>query len=142
MQDALLSNQVDAIVTLEPFIAHALEDSRIKVLGYPDVEIEPGYAGSLWVGRENWVKEHPAATRKFVWAIYHAVDYLNQNPDQRFRLMAEWTGLSEDLLRRTAPDVFDTSMPTASLEWQGRMMKKSGWIQSEINITQALWTLP
>ena len=145
LQDALISKQVDAIVTLEPFVTRALDDKKIKVIGYPDVEMEPGYSSALWIGREGWIKDHPIATEKFVRSIYRANEYLTKHLDQRIKLMAEWTGLSEDLLKRTAPDVLYTGLPTESLQRQFILMKTLGWIRPDFNfneVEKALWTRP
>jgi NitT/TauT family transport system substrate-binding protein len=139
MIDVLLSKQVDAVIPLEPMITRGISDGKAKVLAYYDTEVEPGHANGLWVGMGKWVDAHPIATRKFQAGIYRAQDYLNKNPQEADKLIAEWTGLPADLVAKMGKDLFKSEMPVASLEGQVKSMRELGWIEREVKVVDALW---
>jgi NitT/TauT family transport system substrate-binding protein len=139
MIDVLLSKQVDAVIPLEPMITRGISDGKAKVLAYYDTEVEPGHANGLWVGMGKWVDAHPIATRKFQAGIYRAQDYLNKNPREADKLIAEWTGLPADLVAKMGKDLFKSEMPVASLEGQVKSMRELGWIEREVKVADALW---
>lgn len=139
MVDTLISDQVDAVIPLEPFIGRGMQSGKIEVLSYYDTEIDPGHANGLWVGMGSWAKAHPNATTKFQKAINRAHQYLNDNPDKRLQLTAEWTGLDPELLKEIAEDEFATDMPVASVQKQADTMLDLGWLKKPVNVSTAFW---
>ena len=49
MLDALASNQVDAVVAIDPFLAVGLGDPRFELLSWAQADVMPGMPSSLWV---------------------------------------------------------------------------------------------
>lgn len=139
MIDSLISNQVDAIIPLEPFITRGLRDGRVEVLSFYDTEIDPGHANGMWVGMRGFAESHPDAVSGFQRAIFRAHEFLNENPDERHRLTAEWTGLDLDMVLELAPDEFAADMPIQSVQWMADTMLELGWIERELDVTGAFW---
>ena len=80
-----------------------------------------------------------ASARAIARAVYRAHDYLNKNPKERTKLIAEWTGFDEGFVSKMGPDVFTTSMPVASIRSQIEQMLANDWIKNNVDLSKAVW---
>jgi len=95
---ALISNQVDALVSLEP-IPTIAEKHDMKILETSptlDAIANPFYPGAGIV-RSEFADENPEAVEKFITATERAVDYINNNPDEARKYLVDYTPLDEEL---------------------------------------------
>lgn len=139
MQDALISNQIDVALTLEPFITRAVEDPRLKLFSYFSVEAEPGHAATIWVGANRWLEQNPKVAKGFVRALYRSHEYMNNNPEEAIRLAVEYTGLDEDIIRKSARDILPSDLDPTSLIRQAQFMGELGWISTNVDMNKYIW---
>lgn len=139
MVDALINDQVDAVIPLEPFITRGLESGKIDVLAFYDTEVDPGHANGLWVGMRKWAEANPEAATGFQNAIHRAHEYLNNNPKERLALTVEWTGLDASFVEKTGQDGFTSEMPVASMQKQADTMHELGWLENKVDVSDAFW---
>ncbi|MEQ9815457.1 MAG: ABC transporter substrate-binding protein [Azospirillaceae bacterium] len=139
MIDALVAEQVDAVIPLEPIITAGVQSGRVEVLSFYDTEVDPGHANGLWVGMRDWAEENTDAMNGFQNAVNRAHTYLNENPEERARLTVEWTNQSPELVAAAAEDEFTTELPIESVQWQADRMHELGWIENEVDVSGAFW---
>jgi len=89
---AFVAGQVDAAMTWEPWLTNASKTDFGKVLysstDYPDVIVD-----SLGLSAD-YVKNYPDSVRGIVNGWYKALDYMETNPDDAYKIMAEVMGQS------------------------------------------------
>jgi len=88
---ALLSGNVEAAVTYEPYISAALNKSEgFKVL-YTAAE-KPGLISDVLTARGDWLAAHPAEAAGIVAAWDDAVKFIRDNPEEGGALIARAVG--------------------------------------------------
>ena len=99
---AFMSGQVDAAIMWEPELSEALDSvegahALVTSADYPETILD-----SLVV-TDSYAKEHPEVVEAVSEAWYKAVDYLNENPEEAYELMA--SGFEEVTAEDIASDV-------------------------------------
>jgi len=97
MPEALAGSAVDAIVASEP------TPSQVEAKGYGRELATLGGLGNtypvLLVVRVRFVQEHPEAIPRFLRAMQRGADFLRDHPDEAVRLVAQSSGLPEEVAR-------------------------------------------
>ena len=88
---ALLSGDVDAAVTYEPYISGVLAQNDELGLLYTAGE-RPGLISDVLTVRTDWAKENPEVVRNLLLAWDDAVKYLEENPEDGQTIIAEAVG--------------------------------------------------
>lgn len=99
---AFMSGQVDAAIMWEPELSEALESvegahALVTSADYPETILD-----SLVV-TDSYAQEHPEVVEAVAEAWYKAVDYLNENPEEAYEMMA--SGFEEVTAEDIAGDV-------------------------------------
>jgi NitT/TauT family transport system substrate-binding protein len=76
---ALTGGDLDGVVTWEPFTSQIKALLGDKVALWPVQSSQPGYG--VMIARNDWIKEHPALTQRFLTALVQAEGYLVRNPE-------------------------------------------------------------
>ncbi|MBI4320310.1 MAG: ABC transporter substrate-binding protein [Chloroflexi bacterium] len=139
MGDALYNKQVDAVFSTEPFTMIMRDSGKARALSYPFVEIEPGLNIAQWIASEKWVKANPIATRKFARAMTRTIEYLNSNPEEKLKLIAEYTKQDAEVLRKTTLDVLSTKVDVKSLQNQIALMVKHEMLKQSVDASTMMW---
>lgn len=98
MVDALLGQQADAAATTEPFTTVGVETGKLGVLAYTYVTLQPGLNIAGWVADGGWFKQHRDAAIAFRSTVQKAMDYLDNNPQEKTNAILQFTTLKPDLL--------------------------------------------
>ncbi len=92
--DAFLAGQIDAAVTWEPFLSSAGQreggHTLVSSAEYPRAIID------VLTVNTNFAAENPKAVEALEEAWYLAVEYLKQNPDDAYAIMAAGLGLNAE----------------------------------------------
>lgn len=117
----LRTGDVAAAVMVEPFFTVARKRGNARSLGgvievvFPDALIS-----AVWTS-EEYVKRSPEAVRRLQRAFAEAVDWINANEesDERYRILAKWTGQEAALLRELSLSVeYFKAYPDGFTDWQ------------------------
>jgi NitT/TauT family transport system substrate-binding protein len=128
MVDAVKAKRVDAALVLDPFLTIGLGDPQIELLDWPLSKVYPNGATAFFVTTPEIAGRRSADLRAFVRAYKRGVAWINANEgkDAFVSLIADFTKISPDLIRRIkAPpanaDVFPNSLPqlTALMQQEG-----------------------
>lgn len=79
MNDALKSNQIDGMLTYEPFVTTAVENGNTELVD--SSEIIPGHPCCVVAASDDFLKEHPDEAKKIVEIHDNATKYVQENPD-------------------------------------------------------------
>jgi NitT/TauT family transport system substrate-binding protein len=96
--DMMSTGQVDAILTINPFLTMLEMDDIAEPLLYPYLEINPLQPLGSWWAMTDWIEENEEAVERFVAAQVEASEMLVNDEDLARDHMAEFVGLDPDLL--------------------------------------------
>jgi sulfonate transport system substrate-binding protein len=88
---ALQSGSIDGALTYGPQVVR-LQNSGAFIV--PDSIGGYGYIPNMVIGGDEFVKNYPDITARFLKVIKKSVDWSNDNPDESIRLVSESNGLS------------------------------------------------
>ena len=132
MNDALLRGSVDGIIQVQPFHHIGLSSGKMKALGYPFADVQPGIHIASYAGDGAWIKANPGTVKAFTDAMARAIDYLEKNPDQAKTLIAEFTKAKPELVQQVPIDDWSTKISVDDLAKQLELMRQEGVLKKPI----------
>jgi NitT/TauT family transport system substrate-binding protein len=112
MAAALTQKRIDAAVMYEPFLSAALAGGTVRTIGKPYDAIAPHFMPSVWFGNTTWMTEHREATMRLAQVMFQAQAYTNAHYEELIPLIADFSKLSPETLRKTpVVKVFPTLQP-------------------------------
>jgi NitT/TauT family transport system substrate-binding protein len=133
MVDTLLRGSVDAINVPQPFHHIATATGKVRVLGYPFVETQPGLHIAPYAGSAAWLDANPKTVKAFVSAMDRAVEHLRSNPQEAKKLIAEFTGAKPELVAVIPIDDWSTMLAVEDVQKTLQVMKQEGVLKKELN---------
>lgn len=114
---ALESGLVDALFTYEPTATQAVvEKHAVKLLpGAVETEIMSPWQAGVWVVSTKFAAEHPSEARDTMAALYEAIDFIRQNPDEAKQSLKKFTSISEQVAKQT-PNIPFAKLSEVNLE--------------------------
>lgn len=130
MAAALKEGAVDAAVPVDPFVTISLSEGTTRVIqyGFFPQQIAPRcLAGGWFVKRANLEKNKDKIAR-FIKAINKSTEWISKNPDQSLPIIAKYTKLDPDLLRKMSRPKFVTKIYKKDIQTQIDLCAKFGFI--------------
>jgi NitT/TauT family transport system substrate-binding protein len=107
MNDALKTNQIDGIVTFQPYVSIATNDSSNHLLAGSD-EILPNHPCCVVVASDDFIKNHENTTKDIVAIHENATKFINNNIEN---------GSSDKVVKLLPEDIVsDANLEVDSLE--------------------------
>jgi NitT/TauT family transport system substrate-binding protein len=138
MVDTLLRGSVDAINVPQPFHHIAVATGKVRVLGYPFVETQPGLHIAPYAGTAAWLDANPKTVRAFVSAMRKAVEHTRNNPQDAKKLIAEFTGAKPELVDAIPIDDWSTTLAVEDVQKTLQVMKQEGVLKKDLNAKEMI----
>jgi NitT/TauT family transport system substrate-binding protein len=128
---AVKEGAVDAGHIAEPFIAASEAEGITRLLysGYYPPEIADRIMVSSWFAKKSLLEKNKEKMGRFLKAITKATDFINKNPDQMPDIIAKYTKLDVNLLRKITPPRFYTKLYKKDIQVQIDLCAKYGFIK-------------
>jgi NitT/TauT family transport system substrate-binding protein len=133
MIDPLLRGAVDAINVPQPFHHIAVATGKVRVLGYPFVEIQPGVHIAPYAGTAKWLNENPNTVNAFLTAMRKAIAYMRSNPQEAKKLISGFTGAKPELVDAIPVDDWSTTLSADNVAKTLHIMKQEGVLKKDLN---------
>lgn len=139
---ALETKTVDALFTYEPIATQAVMEKGAEKLAPGAVEryvIEPWQAG-VWVVSDKFQKENPELAKQFILAIYEAIDYIRQHPEESKSALAAYTSIKPEIAKAT-PNIPFTKLgeiDVMTLQKHADIFTERQVISKKIDVSQLL----
>jgi NitT/TauT family transport system substrate-binding protein len=136
MLDALASNQVDAVVAIDPFLAVGLGDPRFELLSWAQADVMPGMPSSMWVTTGDTAKNKGDLIRAYLRGFYKGAAWVNEHlgdPDY-MALVASYTKTDPALLAKMALNKQPMSIDPKQIERVAALMKENGLLKTDLDI--------
>lgn len=115
MPGALSRGALAAATLSEPIMSDALA-ADAKILGKPYDAIAKQFNISDWFTTRDWLTKNPDAAKRFVGAIYDAARWANAHHDDSAAILAKYTKIDVERIRRMNRSGYATDMKPAMVQ--------------------------
>lgn len=119
LPDQLQAGRVDAVEALEPFATSLVEAGNVS-LGDPFSAIADPLATNFFIAQGEWARSNTDALTRFVDAMGHAAEFIEQEPQEARVILQGYTGL---------PQPVAASVPLPTYDFQIRVEDLDKWVQ-------------
>jgi NitT/TauT family transport system substrate-binding protein len=142
MVEALKQKRVDAALVLDPYMTVALDDPAIETVDWPLSKVFAGGPVAFFVVTPEIAQRRPQDIRAFVRAYRRGAVWLNANEgkDPFFSLIAEYTGMNVDLVRRMRPVPAPPDIVPASLPRLTALMRQTGLLDTDVDLRSKIFS--
>jgi NitT/TauT family transport system substrate-binding protein len=142
MLDALASNQVDAVVAIDPFLAVGLGDPRFELLSWAQSDVMPGMPSSMWVITGQTAQSKPDLIRAYLRGFYKGAEWVNAHlgDSDYMKLVASYTKTDPALLAKMAFNKQPMSVDPKQIERVAALMKDNGLLNTDIDVAAHVFT--
>lgn len=112
---ALTTGRVDAITIYDPFVSAAKEQGA-RLLGKPLDSIAPRFLVAAWFASLPWAQSHREIVSAFANTINRGTAYVNAHRDEMLPMIAGYTHIPLETLRKMAFPPTPTTISTAMLQ--------------------------
>jgi NitT/TauT family transport system substrate-binding protein len=136
MLDALATNQVDAVVAIDPFLAVGLGDPRFELLSWAQADVMPGMPSSLWVITGETAKNKGDLIRAYLRGFYKGADWVDEHlgDPEYMKLVASFTKTDPALLSKMALNKQPLDIDPKQIERVAALMKENGLLKTDLDI--------
>lgn len=125
--NALKSGDIDAGLTVEPFLSQALTDG-MHVVGYPEHHFDPDIVIAGYVSTVDTAEEDSDKVEAFQRAVYRAAELMADDPDVLADAVADFSDIAPEVYAEMAVPRFPTEIPESSAQTWAELMLESGMV--------------
>jgi NitT/TauT family transport system substrate-binding protein len=136
MLDALASNQVDAVVAIDPFLAVGLGDPRFELLSWAQADVMPGMPSSMWVITGETAKNKADLIHAYLRGFYKGAAWVDEHlgDAEYMKLVASFTKTDPALLAKMALNKQPMSVDPKQIARVAALMKENGLLKTDLDI--------
>lgn len=136
MLDALASNQVDAVVAVDPFLAVGLSDARFELLSWAQSDVMPGMPSSMWVITAQTAQSKPDLIRAYLRGFYKGAAWVDEHlgDPEYMTLVASFTKTDPALLAKMALNKQPLDVDPKQIERVAALMRENGLLKTDLDI--------
>ena len=135
---ALQSEAVDALITYEPVATQAvLKRNAVKLVpGLIETNVINPWQAGIWILSKDFTDDNPELAKRFVLAIYDAVDFIRRNPAQAKEALKNYTSIDPEIAQQTPNIPFTKTheVDKATLQRHVDLLVQHGTLSRPINI--------
>ena len=139
---AIKEGAVDAASLNQPFLAVAESEGVARQLypGFFPPEIAERYMISSWFARKSSLAKNREKIGAFLKAINKSTDFINRNPNQLPEIIAKYTKMDVNLVRKVTLPKFFTKVLKKDIQVQIDLCAKYGFIQKGFDAKEIVAT--
>jgi NitT/TauT family transport system substrate-binding protein len=142
MVAAIKEKRVDAALVIDPYMTVAFDDPEIELLDWPMSKVFPGGPVAFFIVSGDTAQRRPKDIRAFFRAYKRGAAWVNANEGKEpyFNLVAEYSGMNIDLVRRmktvpAASDVIPSTLPRLT-----NLMRQTGLLDTNVDLRAKIFT--
>ncbi len=139
---AIREGSVDAAHAAEPFIAAAEAEgiTRMLVPGYYPPEIADRMMVASWFAKKSSLEKNKDKMTRFLKAVNKATDFINKNPDQMPAIVAKYTKMDVNLVKKVTQPRFYTKVNKKEIQVSIDQCAKYGFIKNGFDAKEIVAT--
>jgi NitT/TauT family transport system substrate-binding protein len=138
---ALRSGRVDAVYTLQPFVAQLIGEGFTNIGDPFAISFEkPDAVQSVIFMAKEFADTNPDVANNFVAALQEGNEWCNAHPDEMKQAIARITEVPQEVVDRTPLPVYGAGIDTAETDIWGELLVKYGILEEAPSSAQAQWS--
>lgn len=142
VMDALKTKRVDAAMIIDPSLTIALDDPALELLDWVMSKVYAGGPMSFFVTTPEMTQRQPNDLRAFIRAYKRGAAWVTANvgKDAYYALVAEFSGVNIDTVRRITPSAVQTDVLPNSLLRLTSLMRQTGLLDADLDLRTKVFT--
>jgi NitT/TauT family transport system substrate-binding protein len=142
MVAALKEKRVDAVFALDPFMTIGLADPTLEVLDWPLVRVHAGGPVAFFAITPQLAEKRPNDVRAFIRAYKRGVTWVNANQtkDVFINMVAAYSGMNADLVRRLKPIPAHGDITPNTLAKLTDLMTQNGLLTTKLDLRTKIFS--
>jgi NitT/TauT family transport system substrate-binding protein len=139
MAAALQAGTADAAILSEPALTIAMERGDLRSLGDPNAAIDPkGFLIAAFCCSPAYAQRNPAVVARFTSVLYRVTAFTNAHHDATVSLIADYTHMTEDLVRKMTRQTIATSLDAGMIQPAIDLAAKYGFLERAFDAHELL----
>jgi NitT/TauT family transport system substrate-binding protein len=142
MVDAIKQKRVDAALIIDPYLTVALDDPAIELLDWPLSKVFPGGPMAFFTVSGAMTQQRPNDIRAFIRAYKRGAAWCTANLTKQvyYDLVAGFSGLNADLVKRMPTVPVQSDVVPASLPKLTALMRQTGLLDANLDLRPKIFT--
>ena len=138
MIPALMGKKVDAVEAQEPQKT-ILRSQGATHLVNPVHDLRPGLIIASFVAKEDWISKNPDQVQAFVSATVKGQDYLNTHPEERNKLIIQYTKTSPEIAKNIAWPQWTSKVDLEGMHLLIKLCQKHGLLRTSPDLENLIY---
>jgi NitT/TauT family transport system substrate-binding protein len=139
MPDQLKAKRVDAVESLEPF-AGALRASGNVSIATPLLSVGKDVLFPFWISQGAWARANLPTIKAWIAALEEAKDFIEKNPAEARKIMAQYTKLPEAVVQATPFPTYRFAIKPEDIQVWAAALKDVGQLDKEVDSAKLVVT--
>jgi NitT/TauT family transport system substrate-binding protein len=129
MISALENGTADAAAFTEPTLTIAMEHGNVRNIGDPEFGIAPkGFMIAGFCSTPTLIARNPDVVSRFTRVLYRVTGFTNTHHDATVAMIAEYTGMTPDLVRKMTRQTIATNLSAGMIQPAIDIAAKYGYL--------------
>jgi ABC-type nitrate/sulfonate/bicarbonate transport system substrate-binding protein len=139
MPDQLKAKRVDAVESLEPF-AGALRANGNVSIATPLLSVGKDVLFPFWISQGEWARANLATIKAWIAALEDAKSFIETNPAEARKIMAQYTKLPEAVVQATPFPTYRFAIKPEDIQVWAAALKDVGQLDKEVDSSKLVVT--
>jgi len=142
MVEAIKQKRVDAAMVIDPFLTVAFADPALELLSWPCSQCYAGGPMAFFIVTGDMAQRRPNDVRAFIRAYKRGAAWTiaNLGKQSYYDLVAGFSGLDVDLIRRMPPVPVQAAVVPSSLPVLTNLMRQTGLLDTNLDLRAKIFT--
>lgn len=132
MADQLKAKRVDAVESLQPF-AGALQAAGNIAITTPLLSVGKEVLFPFWISQGAWARANLPIIKAWIAALEDAKAFIEQNPAEARKIMAQYTKLPEAVVQNTPFPTYRFTIKPEDIQVWAAVLKDVGQLDKEVD---------
>jgi NitT/TauT family transport system substrate-binding protein len=132
MADQLKAKRVDAVESLQPF-AGALQAAGNVAITTPLLSVGKEVLFPFWISQGAWARANLPVIKAWIAALEDAKAFIEQNPAEARKIMAQYTKLPEAVVQNTPFPTYRFAIKPEDIQVWAAALKDVGQLEKEVD---------
>jgi NitT/TauT family transport system substrate-binding protein len=139
MPDQLKAKRVDAVESLEPF-AGALRANGNVSIATPLLSVGKNVLFPFWISQGAWARANLPTIKAWIAALEDAKSFIEKNPAEARKIMAQYTKLSEAVVQTTPFPTYRFAIKPEDIQVWAAALKEVGQLDKQVDSAKLVVT--
>jgi NitT/TauT family transport system substrate-binding protein len=139
MPDQLKARRVDAVESLEPFAGALLANGNVSI-ATPLLSVGKDVLFPFWISQGEWARANLATIKAWIAALEDAKSFIETNPAEARKIMAQYTKLPEAVVQATPFPTYRFAIKPEDIQVWAAALEDVGQLDKEVDSSKLVVT--